>query len=103
MSTDERSENERWYDEEIAPALLDIGRRLEERGMSIVASVEYEPGERGSTKCIAEDAGLPMHLLSMLDLAGQNIDGFIIGVIRHCRANNIDTSSSIALTRWSKP
>ena len=39
----------KWYDDEIAPALAEIAEKCRKEGVPMVAVVEYEPGERGST------------------------------------------------------
>ena len=41
--------SEQWYDDEIAPALAEIAEKCRKKGVPMVAVVEYEPGERGST------------------------------------------------------
>ena len=40
--------SEKWYDEEVAPVLLDLSRKCEARGISMIAVVEYEPRQTGS-------------------------------------------------------
>lgn len=97
-----RSANERWYDEEIAPALLEIGKKVEARGLSMLAAVEYESGNRGDTVCVAKEAGLHMQLLRIL-ASVHSLDAFMINAIRYCRKNGIDTSASIAITRFGGP
>lgn len=42
--------SEREYDEIIAPMLLAVAKRCEELGMSLIARVEWEPGESGITQ-----------------------------------------------------
>ena len=97
------SDGERYYDEVIAPALMEVGRLCEERGIALVATVEYAPGERGSTMTLPEGAGLEMQILRMCANAGRNIDALMIGITRYCKANDIRTDSSIALTRFAPP
>lgn len=38
-----KTENEKFYDEQIAPVLLELARKCKERGMAFLASVEYDP------------------------------------------------------------
>ena len=59
----ETTEGEAWYDAEIAPALAALARRCHERGMSFIAAVEYQPGDRGGTYCLTKDAGTAMRML----------------------------------------
>lgn len=98
--TDTMTENEAWYDAEIAPVLMDLGEKLQARGMSLVAVVEYTRGERGSTICIAEDAGLEMRMLHMLSNSAPNVDSFMINLKRYCDRNDISTESSMYLRRF---
>lgn len=95
------TENEQWYDKHIAPALLELARQCNERGMSFVASVEYDPGERGDTYNLTDGAGLEMRFLYMLALSGRNIDRFVMSVNRYCNEHGIDTGSSFALRRFA--
>ncbi len=95
------TENEAWYDAEIAPALADLAKRCDARGMSFVAVVEYAPGHRGATYFIEADAGLEMHMLYMCSQTAPNVDAYVINLCRHCRRNGIDASSSIAMQRFA--
>lgn len=94
------TDNEKWYDEEIAPALLAIGKKLEDRGMSMIATVEYNPDERGSTFVLSKDATLPMHILRIAAQAGWNFDSLAMGVLRFCKARGISTDASMFLSRF---
>lgn len=94
------SANEQWYDEEIAPALLAISKKLEDRGMSMIATVEFNPDERGSTFVLSEDATLPMHILHIAARAGGNFDSLAMGVLRFCKARGISTDASMFLSRF---
>lgn len=71
------SENEKFYDEEIAPALLDLCRRCNERGLSFLAAVEYGPGEVGRTSQFVEGYGLAIDNARVAILAGDNADTLI--------------------------
>lgn len=59
---------ERQYDEEIAPVLLELVEKCGAAGMAFTATVEYEPGQRGTTA-----AGIDANNIDMLVpyLAGQ--------------------------------
>lgn len=41
---------EAFYDEEVAPVLLELGRRCEERGLNFLAYVQYGPEAVGKTE-----------------------------------------------------
>ncbi len=92
------TENEQWYDAEIAPALMALAERCKERGISLVAVAEYSPGERGATYQLTENAGLPMVMLQLCGMAGENVDGYMIGLTRYCKKHGIDTSASMFMT-----
>jgi hypothetical protein len=92
------SAGEEYYDKIVAPKLLEVGRLCEEAGFPIVATVEYAPDERGSTIAVCKESSVAMVALSLLAKSGNNIDQFILRMIRHCKENNIDTSASFFMT-----
>jgi hypothetical protein len=91
--------SERFYDEEVAPALAAIAEKCLANGMSIVATVEYGPEDRGSTIALTPRPGLAMVMLGHCAKMGENIDGYIMGLQRYCRHNGIDTSASIVMRK----
>lgn len=91
--------NEQWYDEEIAPILLEISKRCEGRGVSLLAVVEYEHGHRGRTATMAGDAGLEMRMLDFCARSGTNVDSYTVALIRYCRERGIPMGGSIVLNR----
>jgi len=93
--------SEQEYDEEIAPLLLKAAKRCEELGYPIVAVVEYGGGERGETRFVPEEATLAMRMLSMLAGSGNNIDLFLINLLRHCNKNGISLHESMFLAKHS--
>lgn len=86
---------EDWYGVEIAPKLLELADRCRERGIAMVATVEYAPCERGSTMALPDGTGLAMQMLRLCANAGENVDGYMIALRRFCDANGIDTGTSI--------
>jgi hypothetical protein len=90
-------EPEAWYDAEIAPALAELARRCHERGMSLIAVVEYAPGERGGTYFMHKDAGLEMEMIRLCAYTAPNVDSYAINLRRHCKERGIDTSASFTL------
>ena len=90
---------EEWYDAEIAPVLLDLAKRCEERGMSFIASVEYAPDERGGTYALNKDAGLAMHMLHICSRTAPNVDAYAMALVKHFRAKGIGHGGSIILSR----
>ena len=94
-----RTKNEKWYDEEVAPALLELARKCDTRGMAFISTVEYRPGHRGRTRALPKKSGLAMIMLDLCSQAGENVDSYIIGLIRYAKANNINTEASLVLRR----
>ena len=94
------SENEKFYDDEIAPALREIMTKCQARGMSFLGLVEYAPGERGRTTVLQPEAGLEMVMATLCAKAGANIDSYMIGLARFCNDKGIDTSQSIVMRQW---
>jgi len=89
------SEREDWYDQEIAPKLMELCKACNAHGMSFLSVVEYEPGSRSRTSQFTEDAGLEMTMLLHCSNTVPNLDGYVIGLIRYCREKGIDTSASM--------
>lgn len=96
----EVSEDEAWYDAEIAPALAALANRCHERGMAFVAVVEYKPGDHAGTYMVGEDAGLALHMVSLCSRTAPNVDAFVINLARHCKAKGIDTGASLVMKRF---
>lgn len=90
---------EQWYDDEIAPALAELAKRCNERGMSFVAVVEYQPGYRGGTYMLTEDAGLPMHMLHLCSRTAPNVDAYVMNLAKHCAAKGIEIGASFVMKR----
>jgi hypothetical protein len=93
------TENEKFYDDEIAPALLAISEKCRARNMSFLAVVEYDPGERGRTIMLTPDAGLAMTMVNHCAKMGENIDGYVMGLMRYCGEKGIDTSASMVINQ----
>lgn len=93
------SENEDWYDREIAPKLVELCNACHERGMSFLSVVEYEPGSRSRTQRFTSGAGLEMTMIAACAKTAPNIDGYVIGLARHCREKGIDTGASFVMQK----
>ena len=89
------------YDEQIAPLLLQAGKLCEQHGLAMVAVVEYEKEKRGETRVIPDGAGLAMRMLSMLAASGNNIDRFLLGVIRFCNREGMPLEQSMFLGQYA--
>lgn len=93
----EKTEDEAWYDAEIAPALAELAKRCHERGMAFVAVVEYQPGDRAGTYYMTEHAGLAMHMQHFCAMTAPNVDAYVMNLKRHCKASGIDTRASMVM------
>ncbi|MEY9718819.1 hypothetical protein [Sinorhizobium fredii] len=85
------SEREDFYDAEIAPALADLAKRCRERGLSFVASVEFDRGDSGSTVSLADGHGWLIETVAVAARSNHNVD-LIIGHI-HRKAREVGHSS----------
>lgn len=94
--------NEKVYDEEIAPALLAIGKRCGELGLPFLAVAEWAPGEIGRTETSPAGVCFAFRIIQYAARSAPNFDSLAINLIRYCRANNIDTSESMFLSRFAK-
>ncbi len=70
---------EAYYDEEIAPRLMEVAKLCHEHGMPFVASVEYQPGDFGTTADLParEERSLPMDWAYTALRCGGNADSMI--------------------------
>jgi hypothetical protein len=91
---------EQFYDEHIAPALLELARKCEANGLSMLATVQFGPADtdRGDTVMLQPGASLSMVMVRHCMKTAPNIDGFMIGLTRYCNEKGIDTSSSIYMS-----
>ena len=96
----EVSDDEAWYDAEIAPALADLAKRCQERGMAFVAVVEYKPGDHAGTYMVGDDAGLALHMVSLCSRTAPNVDAYVMNLRKHCKAKGIDTGGSFAMSAF---
>lgn len=87
------SNQEKIYDEEIAPLLLKAGEICQKHGMTIVAQVEYEPGEFGLTAAMGENPSLAMQMLRWLAMAKTDIGRFLRQVQNHARKHGHSSAS----------
>ena len=94
------SENEEWYDKEIAPALREIGKKCEEKGVAFVSVVEYDPGEIGRSFTLPATAALAMVMINYCARTAPNLDSYVIGLLRYCRQAGINVDSSIIAKQW---
>jgi hypothetical protein len=87
---------EQEYDEIIAPMLADVAKRCNEMGMSLIARVEWEPGESGITQ-IGPMNSAGQWLTQMAAHSHGNIDKLCFTAIK-----TKDVSQSIILHNYSQ-
>jgi hypothetical protein len=71
--------NEEFYDTELAPVLVELARKCQERGINFQALVEYETNEIAETRVLPAQPGFALALAVMASMARVNIDAFLIG------------------------
>ena len=76
-------ERESFYDSEIAPALLELAEKCKGNGLSLVAMVEWDPGETGRTAAFAGNAGFGIRMVETAMRCGNNVDSFIMALMKH--------------------
>lgn len=87
---------EQQYDEIIAPMMLEIAKKCEELGMSLIARIEWEPGESGITQT-GSFASVGQYLTHIAAHSHGNIDKLCLTLLK-----NRDVSQSIFLHGYAK-
>lgn len=93
-------EREQFYDDEIAPALLDLMRRCTERGLSFLAVVEWAPEANGRTRGIVPGSGLGIRFADAAVQAGNNVDALFFAIAKYAHQHG---HSSIFLSQMGVP
>lgn len=88
---------EQEYDEIIAPLLLDVAKKAKELGMSLIARVEWEPGESGITQ-IGDLSSIGQLLTHAAAHSHGNVDTLCLHLIKNC-----DVSHSMFLYSHNRP
>lgn len=94
------SENERFYDNFIAPRLHQLAEECKQRGMSFVANVEYDPGDTASTILLTENSGYHARLMCAAAESAGNIDSLIFAIMKYAREHG---HGSICLQQLGVP
>jgi len=76
-------DNETFYDDEIAPVLLALAKKCEERGMAFLALVEYEHGKTAETLTRPAGTGIAFLMTETAAKAQGNFDALVNAVRRH--------------------
>lgn len=93
-------DKEKFYDDEIAPALAAIAKRCEDAGLSFAASVEWERGESGSTVSLQENSGFSTRMAAVASRCNHNADTLIWAIMDYGRKHG---HSSISLMQLGVP
>lgn len=93
-------ERERFYDTEIAPALAELAKRCQDRRLSFLAVVEWEPGEVGKTATLQADRGLQIDWAYVAATAAGNADTLILYMVDQAHQRG---HSSICLKQLGAP
>lgn len=89
---------EQEYDEIIAPMLADIAKKADELGMSLLARVEWQPGESGITQIGPMDS-IGQKMTQYAAHSHGNIDKMLLSLVR----SGVDCSQSLFLHRYASP
>jgi hypothetical protein len=76
-------EKERFYDEHVAPVLLDLMHKCAERDMPFIALVEWEPMNFGRTTHMMEGASVAMKITDLASRAAGNVDSLFIAIEKY--------------------
>jgi len=88
------------YDRNIAPALADVARSCHAAGLSLVAAVEWDWGECGSTFSFQERIGPQLSNARAAIIGGLNADAIIGALMDYARQHG---HSSILLKQLGVP
>lgn len=76
-------EREAFYDENVAPVLMDLAKKCQDNGISIAAMVEWDPGETGRTAALAANAGFGIRMAETAMRATGNVDTLIWALMKY--------------------
>lgn len=75
------TESEKFYDEEIAPALRELSDRCRSKGINFLAMAEFNHGEVGLTMAREGAAGPQFRLTSTAATAMGNVDQMMLSLL----------------------
>lgn len=87
------TEQEKFYDEEIAPALADLAKKCRDRGVSFLAVAEWEPGEIGRTITTSDDTGPAIIEMNNMVQVNGNFERYCFSYMRKIIQNKTPHSS----------
>jgi len=91
---------EQFYDAEVAPILMELAAKCEERKLSFFTVVEWAPGEQGRTTSLQSGHGLGIKFAHAAAQANGNADALIMALIRYGREHG---HNSVCLSQLGVP
>lgn len=76
-------EREAFYDCEVAPALMELAKKCQDHGLSMVAMAEWEPGQTGRTAALTAEAGIGIRIAEAAMQARGNVDSLIFAIQKY--------------------
>lgn len=95
--------NEQIYNEDIAPKLAELGLLCSENGMSLVASVEYEPDQLGETRHLAPNHTFASVLVSMAIASAGSVDALMLAISAYAKQHGHTSVVLQLLGKTSSP
>ncbi len=88
---------ERFYDSQIAPVLQALSELCSTQGFAFVGAVEFLPGAIGTMTWLPDQPSLAMIMLGHCAKTGDNIDGYLFGLLDFVKEHEIDYSRSVVM------
>ena len=73
---------EKFYDDVIAPKLMEIGELCVKNNIPFLAVIEYDPGELGRTFFQTADENMAMTMMCHCARTVPNMDSYVLGIIK---------------------
>lgn len=87
--------SEKFYDDVIAPKLLEISNLCKENGLSFVGAVEWPESSLCYTLIMQKDATIAVRLVEVSAKANGNFDAMAFAILRYAKENNIRNDSIV--------
>lgn len=93
--------DEEFYDTEIAPVITGLMARCSERGMSLLALVEWAGGDTGESYSVRADASIKTTMAAWAMKAHGNADALIMAMQKHAKEHGHNSVCLAMLERNS--
>lgn len=91
--------SEKIYDDEIAPLLRKVCNLCVKHGIPFLAVAEYAPGMIGRTAFRIKSECIEMLMIRHCAKTAPNIDGYIFGLGKWAKKENVSMDASIVMQR----